>query len=85
MRNLDEISARNSGKISIQNFAASESLGAENKNLEAASRNGGAKFACVKFIKFLRENQKFTDPARLKEQILKDAAEAEQILQGREI
>ena len=85
VRNLDEISARNSGKISIQNFAASESLGAENKNLEAASRNGGAKFACVKFIKFLRENQKFTDPARLKEQILKDAAEAEQILQGREI
>ena len=84
-RNLDEISARNSGKISTQNFAADESLDAENKNLEAASRNGGAKFACVKFIKFLRENQNFTDLARLKEQILKDAAEAERILQGREI
>lgn len=84
-QNLDEISVRNSGKISTQNFAASESLGAENKNLEAASRNGGAKFACVRFIKFLRENQNFTDLARLKEQILKDAAEAERILQGREI
>ena len=84
-RNLDEISARNSAKISMQNFAADESLDAENKNLEAAGKNGGAKFACVRFIKFLRENQKFTDPARLKEQILKDAAEAERILQDREI
>ena len=84
-RNLDEISARNSDEISTQNFAASESLDAENKNLEAARKNSGAKFACVKFIKFLRENQKFTDLARLKEQILKDAAEAERILQGREI
>ena len=84
-RNLDEISARNSGKISTQNVAASESLSAENKNLEAACKNGGAKFACVRFIKFLRENQKFTDPAQLKEQILKDAAEAERILQDREI
>lgn len=84
-QNLDEISARNSGKISMQNFAASESLGAENKNLEATCKNGGAKFACVRFIKFLRENQKFTDPARLKEQILKDAAEAERILQDRGI
>ena len=84
-QNLDEISVRNSGKISTQNFTADESLGAENKNLGAASRNGGAKFACVRFIKFLRENQKFTDPARLKEQILKDATEAERILQDREI
>jgi len=84
-RNSDEISARNSAEISTQNFAASESLDAENKNLEATGKNGGAKFACVKFIKFLRENQNFTDPARLKEQILKDAAEAERILQGREI
>lgn len=84
-RNLDEISARNSDEISTQNFAASESLDAENKNLEAAGKNGGAKFACVRFIKFLRENQKFTDPARLKEQILKDVAEAERILQDREI
>lgn len=84
-RNLDEISARNSDEISTQNFTASESLSAENKNLEAAGKNGGAKFACVKFIKFLRENQNFTDLARLKEQILKDAAEAERILQGREI
>ena len=84
-RNLDEISARNSAEISTQNFAASESLGAENKNLEAARKNSGAKFAYVKFIKFIRENQKFTDPARLKEQILKDVAEAERILQDREI
>lgn len=84
-QNLDEISARNSAEISTRNFAASESLDAENKNLGAASRNGGAKFACVRFIKFLRENQKFTDPAQLKEQILKDAAEAERILQDREI
>ncbi|WP_299190048.1 riboflavin kinase [uncultured Campylobacter sp.] len=84
-QNLDEISARNSAEISTQNFAASESLGAENKNLEVACKNSGAKFACVKFIKFIRENQKFTDPARLKEQILKDAAEAERILQDCEI
>ena len=84
-QNLDEISARNSAEISTQNFAASESLDAENKNLEAAGKNSGAKFAYVKFIKFIRENQNFTDPARLKEQILKDAAEAERILQGREI
>ncbi|WP_297921571.1 riboflavin kinase [uncultured Campylobacter sp.] len=84
-QNLDEISARNSAEISTQNFAASESLGAENKNLEAMDKNSGAKFAYVKFIKFLRENQNFTDPARLKEQILKDVAEAERILQGREI
>ena len=84
-QNLDEISARNSAEISTRNFAASESLGAENKNLEAAGKNGGAKFACVKFIKFIRENQNFTDPARLKEQILKDAVEAERVLQGREI
>ena len=84
-QNLDEISARNSAEISTQNFAASESSGAENKNLKAACKNGGAKFAYVKFIKFLRENQNFTDPARLKEQILKDAAEAERILQDREI
>ena len=60
-------------------------MDAENKNLGAASRNGGAKFACVRFIKFLRENQNFTDLARLKEQILKDAAEAERILQDRGI
>ena len=84
-RNLDEISVRNSAEISTQNFAASESLGAENKNLEAAHKNSGAKFAYVKFIKFIRENQNFTDPARLKEQILKDVAEAERILQDREI
>ena len=84
-RNLDEILARNSAEISTQNFTASESLGAENKNLEATRKNSGAKFAYVKFIKFIRENQNFTDPARLKEQILKDAAEAERILQGREI
>lgn len=84
-QNLDEISVRNSGKISTQNFAASESLDAENENLEAAGKNGGAKFACVKFIKFLRENQNFTDLARLKEQILKDAAEAERVLQDCEI
>lgn len=84
-RNLDEISARNSDEISTQNFAASESLDAENKNLEAAGKNGGAKFACVKFIKFLRENQNFTDLAQLKEQILKDAAKAERVLQDREI
>ena len=84
-QNLDEISARHSGEISTQNFAASESLSAENKNLEAACKNSGAKFAYVKFIKFIRENQNFTDPARLKEQILKDAAEAERILQDREI
>lgn len=84
-QNLDEISARNSDEISMQNFAASESLDAENKNLEAAGKNGGAKFACVKFIKFLRENQNFTDLARLKEQILKDVAEAERVLQDCEI
>lgn len=84
-QNLDEISARNSAEISTKNFAASESLSAENKNLEAVRKNSGAKFACVKFIKFLRENQNFTDPAQLKEQILKDVAEAERILQDREI
>ena len=84
-QNLDEISAHDSAEISTQNFAASESLGAENKNLEAACKNGGAKFAYVKFIKFIRENQNFTDPARLKEQILKDVAEAKRILQDREI
>lgn len=84
-RNLDKISVRNSAEISTQNFAASESLDAENKILEAADKNSGAKFACVKFIKFLRENQNFTDPARLKEQILKDAAEAERVLQDRGI
>ena len=82
-RNLDEISARNSVEISTQNFAASESLDAENKNLEVADKNSGAKFACVKFIKFLRENQNFTDLARLKEQILKDASEAEAVLRSR--
>ena len=84
-QNLDEISAHNSAKISTRNFAASESLGAENKNLEAMDKNSGAKFAYVKFIKFIRENKNFTDPARLKEQILKDIAEAERILQDREI
>lgn len=82
-RNLDEIYARNSDEISTQNFAASESLDAENKNLEAAGKNGGAKFACVRFIKFLRENQNFTDLAQLKEQILKDASEAETVLLSR--
>ena len=84
-QNLDEISTCNSVEISTQNFAASDSLDAENKNLEAAGKNNGAKFACVRFIRFLRENQKFTDPARLKEEILKDVAEAERILQDREI
>lgn len=84
-QNLDEISARNSAEISTRNFAASESLGAKNKNLEAARKNSGAKFACVRFIKFLRENQNFTDLTRLKEQILKDVAEAERVLQDREI
>ena len=83
--NLDEISAHHSTEISTQNFAASESLDAENKNLEATGKNNGAKFACVKFIKFLRENQNFTDLARLKEQILKDVAEAERVLQDLEI
>ena len=82
-QNLDEISTRNSAKIPMQNFATSESLGVENKNLEATSKNSTAKFACVKFIKFIRENQKFTDPARLKEQILKDASEAETVLRSR--
>ena len=82
-QNLDEISARNSAKISMQNFAASESLGVENKNLEAADKNSGAKFACVKFIKFLRENRKFSNLAQLKEQILKDASEAEAVLRSR--
>lgn len=82
-RNSDEISARNSTEISTQNFAASESLDAENKNLEAADKNSGAKFACVKFIKFLRENRKFNDLAQLKEQILKDTSEAEAVLQSR--
>ena len=82
-RNLDEISACNSVEISTQNFAASESLDAENKNLEVADKNSGAKFACVKFIKFLRENRKFSDLARLKEQILKDASEAEAVLRNR--
>ena len=81
-RNLDEISARNSTEISTQNFAASESLDAENKILEAADKNSGAKFACVKFIKFLRENRKFSDLAQLKEQILKDASEAEAVLRS---
>ncbi len=76
-RNSDEISARNSAEISTQNFAASESLDAENKNLEAADKNSGAKFACVKFIKFLRENHKFSDLARLKEQILKEFANSQ--------
>ncbi|WP_298963280.1 riboflavin kinase [uncultured Campylobacter sp.] len=82
-QNLDEISARNSTEISTQNFAASESLDAENKILEATDKNGGAKFACVKFIKFLRENRKFSDLARLKEQILKDASKAEAVLRSR--
>ncbi|WP_297918721.1 riboflavin kinase, partial [uncultured Campylobacter sp.] len=82
-RNLDEISACNSVEISTQNFASSESLDAENKNLEAADKNSGAKFACVKFIKFLRENRKFSDLAQLKEQILKDATEAEAVLRSR--
>ncbi len=82
-RNLDEISACNSVEISTQNFAASESLDAENKNLEVADKNSGAKFACVKFIKFLRENRKFSDLAQLKEQILKDATEAEAVLRSR--
>ena len=82
-RNSDEISARNSVEISTQNFAASESLDAENKNLEAADKNSGAKFACVKFIKFLRENRKFSNLAQLKEQILKNASEAEAVLRSR--
>ena len=82
-QNLDEISACNSVEISTQNFAASNSLGAENKNLEAADKNSGAKFACVKFIKFLRENRKFSDLTQLKEQILKDATEAETVLRSR--
>ena len=82
-QNLDEISACNSVEISTQNFAASESLDAENKNLEATSKNSTTKFVCVKFIKFLRENRKFSDLARLKEQILKDATEAEAVLQSR--
>lgn len=82
-RNLDEIPTRNSAEISTRNFAASESLDAENKNLEVADKNGGAKFACVKFIKFLRENRKFSDLAQLKEQILKDASEAEAVLRSR--
>ena len=82
-QNLDEISARNSAEISTQNFAASKSLDAENKILEAADKNSGAKFACVKFIKFLRENRKFSDLAQLKEQILKDASEAEAVLRSR--
>ena len=82
-RNLYEISACNSVEISTQNFAASESLDAENKNLEAADKNSGAKFACVKFIKFLRENRKFSDLVGLKEQILKDATEAETVLRSR--
>ena len=82
-RNSDEISARNSAEISTQNFAASESLDAENKNLEAVGKNSGAKFVCVKFIKFLRKNRKFSDLAQLKEQILKDASEAEAVLRSR--
>jgi len=82
-QNLDEISACNSAEISTRNFAASESLDAENKILEAADKNSGAKFACVKFIKFLRENRKFSDLAQLKEQILKDASEAEAVLRSR--
>ena len=81
-QNLDEISARNSGEISTRNFAADESLGAENKNLEATSKNSTAKFVCVKFIKFLRENRKFSDLTQLKEQILKDASEAEAVLRS---
>ena len=82
-QNLDEISACNSAKISMQNFAASESLGVENKNLEATSKNSTTKFVCVKFIKFLRENSKFSDLTQLKEQILKDASEAEAVLRSR--
>nr|WP_315110752.1 riboflavin kinase [uncultured Campylobacter sp.] len=82
-QNLDEISACNSAEISTQNFAASESLDAENKILEAVDKNSGAKFACVKFIKFLRENRKFSDLAQLKEQILKDVSEAEAVLRSR--
>nr|WP_314379835.1 riboflavin kinase [uncultured Campylobacter sp.] len=82
-QNLDEISACNLAEISTQNFASSESLDAENKNLEAADKNSGAKFACVKFIKSLRENRKFSDLAQLKEQILKDASEAEAVLRSR--
>ena len=82
-RNSDEISARNSAEISTQNFAASDSMDAENKILEAADKNSGAKFVCVKFIKFLRKNRKFSDLAQLKEQILKDAAEAEAVLRSR--
>lgn len=82
-QNLDEILACNSVEISIQNFTASESLGAENKILEATSKNSTAKFACVKFIKFLRENRKFSDLAQLKEQILKDSTEAEAVLRSR--
>ena len=84
-RNSDEISARNSAEISTQNFAASESLRAKNKNLEAVGKNSGAKFVCVKFIKFLRKNRKFSDLAQLKEQILKDIAKAEYVLQDHEI
>lgn len=82
-RNSDEISARNSAEISTQNFAASESLDAENKNLEAVGKNSGAEFVCVKFIKFLRKNRKFSDLTQLKEQILKDASEAEAVLRSR--
>ena len=82
-QNLDEISACNSVEISTQNFAASESMDAENKNLEAMSQNESMKFVCVKFIKFLRENRKFSDLAQLKEQILKDASEAEAVLRSR--
>ena len=81
-QNLDEISACNSVEISTQNFAASESLGVENKNLEATSKNSTTKFVCVKFIKFLRENSKFSDLTQLKEQILKDASEAEAVLRS---
>ena len=82
-QNLDEIPTRNSVEISTQNFAASESLRAKNKNLETVSQNESVKFACVKFIKFLRENRKFSDLAQLKEQILKDASEAEAVLRSR--
>ncbi len=82
-QNLDEISTCNSVEISTQNFAASDSLDAENKILEAADKNSSAKFACVKFIKFLRENRKFSDLAQLKEQILKDVSEAEAVLRSR--
>ena len=59
------------------NISKRESLRQKAKNIEQE--------IYVKFIKFLRENQNFTDPARLKEQILKDVAEAERILQDREI